>query len=72
MDGDRSYIHKTTGQKTWIKYEDGQYVMNMWFLAREQEVQEESEKMFKGNRFVIMATECEEGFTGACESRKAA
>ncbi len=63
LDGDRSYMqNKETGKKTRINYELGQYVMHVWVPARESAVKEESDKVLKGNKFAILATECEAGF----------
>ncbi len=52
-----------TDQKTRIKCEGGQYVAYVWVPSQENEVREESEKILKGNRFAILATESEEVFT---------
>jgi hypothetical protein len=53
--------NKKTGQKTRIKYEDGQYVMYMWVPSGENEVRG-SQNILKGNRFAILATKSEEVF----------
>ena len=64
LDGERSYMqHKESGKKTRIEYEDGQYVMYLWVPARREEVKEETEKVLKGNRFAILATESEQVFS---------
>ena len=64
LDGGRSYTqNKETGQKTRINYEEGQYVMYMWLPSKEEEVQEETEKVAKGNRFAILATESDQVFS---------
>ena len=64
LDGGRSYMqNKETGQRTRIKYEDGQYVMYLWLPSLEKEANIETEKVLKGNRFAILATESEEVFT---------
>ena len=55
--------HKESGEKTRIEYEDGQYVMYLWVPARRKEVKEETEKVLKGNRFAIVATESEQVFS---------
>ncbi len=61
LDGKSRYMqHKESGKKTRIEYEDGQYVMYLWFPARQEKVQEETEKVLKGNRFAILATEGEQ------------
>ena len=52
--------HKESGKKTRIEYEDGQYVMYLWVPARREEVKEETEKVLKGNRFAILATESDQ------------
>ena len=64
LDGKSSYMqHKESGKKTRIEYEDGQYVMYLWLPARQEKVQEETEKVLKGNRFAILATEGEQVFS---------
>ena len=64
LDGGRSYMqNKETGQRTRIKYEDGQYVMYLWLPSSEREANVETEKVLKGNRFAILAAENEEVFT---------
>ena len=64
LDGGRSYTqNKENGQKTRINYEEGQYVMYLWSPSKEEEVQEETEKVLKGNRFAILATEGEQVFS---------
>jgi hypothetical protein len=44
-------------------YEDGQYVMYLWLPAKREEAREETEKVLKGNRFAILATESEQVFS---------
>jgi hypothetical protein len=64
LDGEKSYMqHKESGKKTRIEYEDGQYVMYLWVPARREEVTKETEKVLKGNRFAILATESEQVFS---------
>ncbi len=64
LDGGRSYAQsKENGQKTRINSEEGQYVMFLWPLSKEEEAQEETEKVLKGNRFAILATENEQVFS---------
>ena len=64
LDGDRSYTqNKETGRKTRIVYDHGKYVMHVWVPAKESAAKVESEKVLKGNRFAILATESEEIFT---------
>ena len=64
LDGAKSYMqHKESGQKTRINYEEGQYVMYLWLPAKEEEVQKETEKVLKGNRFAILAAESEQVFS---------
>ena len=55
--------HKENGQRTRINYEEGQYVMHLWLPAKEEEVQEETEKVLKGNPFAILATENDQAFS---------
>ena len=64
LDGGRSYaLSKENGQRTRINYEEGQYVMHLWLPSKEEEVQEETEKVLKGNRFAILAAESEQVFS---------
>jgi hypothetical protein len=64
LDGERSYMqHMESGKKTRVEYDDGQYVMYLWVPARREEVKEETEKVLKGNRFAILATESEQVFS---------
>ncbi len=64
LDREKSYMqHKESGKKTRIEYEDGQYVMYVWVPARREEVAKETEKVLKGNRFAILATESEQVFS---------
>ena len=61
LDGGKSYAqNKENGQKTRIKYEEGQHVTHLRLPAKEKEAQEETEKGLKGNRFAIVAAESEE------------
>ncbi len=65
-DGDKSYTqNKETSKKTRINYVQGQCVVCVWAPVKEGEVPKETEKVFKGNRFAISATESEinQGFT---------
>ncbi len=39
--------------------EQGQYVVYVWVPVKEGEVVKETERVLKGNRFVILATESE-------------
>ena len=55
--------NKETGQRTRINYEEGQYVMYMWLPSKEEEAQEETERVLKGNRFAILATENDQVFS---------
>ncbi len=67
LDGGRSHTqNKENGQKTRIKYEEGQYVKHLWLPSKEGELQEETEKVWKvwkGNRFEILATESEQALS---------
>ena len=60
LDG-RSYMQtKENSQKTRINYEEGQYVVYLWLASKGEEAQRETEKVLKGNRFAILATESEQ------------
>ncbi len=66
LDGDESYTqNKETSKETRINYEQGQCVMCVWVPVKEGEVAKETEKVLKGNRLAILATENEahQGFT---------
>ena len=64
LDSERSYMqNKESGRRTRIEYEDGQYVMYLWMPSRSEEAQEETEKVLKGNRFAVLATESEQVFS---------
>ncbi len=61
LDGRRSYMqNKRTGQKTRIEYENGQYVMYLWIPSTKEAIERGSEKIFKGSRYAVLATENEE------------
>ena len=64
--------NKESGQKTKIQYEEGQYVIYLWLLTRGEEAWEETEKVLKGSRFAILATESEQVSAGGCECCKSA
>ena len=55
--------NKGSGQKTKIHYLDDQYVMYPWPPSKREEAQKETEKVSKGNRFAILATESEQVFS---------
>ncbi len=55
--------NKESGQKTRIDYEEGQYVMCLWLPSNGEEVLKETERVSKGNRFAILATESEQVFS---------
>ncbi len=62
--GDKSYVqNKETGQRTRIENEGGQHVMYLRMPYRRIKDEEEN-KMLKGNKFEILATEevNDEGF----------
>ncbi len=60
LDGDKSYAqNKETDNKTRINDEQGQYVMCIWAPVKEGEAAKETEKVLKGNRLAILATESE-------------
>ena len=64
VDGGRSYMqNKESRQKTKIHYEDGQYVVCLSLPSKGEEAQKETEKVLKGNRFAILATESEQVFS---------
>ncbi len=64
LDGEKGYMqHKESGMRTRIDYEDGQCVMYVRMPARREEVQEETEKVLKGNRFAIFTAESEQVFS---------
>ena len=66
LDGDKSYMqNKETNEKTRVNYEQGQCVIYFWVPVREGEAAKETEKVLKGNRFAVLATESEvhQGFT---------
>ena len=65
LDGKSSYMqNKTTGKKTRIEYESGQYVMYLWVPSTKEVVERESERILKGNRFALLAMEsAASGFT---------
>ncbi len=52
--------NKETGQKTRIEYEGGQCVMYLWVPSDRRIKDEEENKMLKGSRLAILATEKEE------------
>ncbi len=55
--------NEENGQRTRINYEEGQYVMYLWLPSKEEEVQEETETVLKGNRFAILASEGKQVFS---------
>ncbi len=64
LDGKRNYMqNKETGKNTRIGHEDDQYVTHLWLPAREEETTGKVEKVLKGNRFAILATDSEGLFT---------
>ncbi len=60
--------NQATGQKTRTNYEEEQYMMYRWVPSKESEVTDESEKVPKGDRLVILLAEAE-GSSGRCETR---
>ncbi len=61
LDGEGSYTqNKEMSEKTTINNEQGQYVMCGWVPVKEGEVAKEMEKVQKGNRFSILATESQD------------
>ncbi len=56
---------ETSEKKERINCEQGQYVMFVWAPVKEGEVERETERVLKGSRFAILATEDEahQGFT---------
>jgi hypothetical protein len=65
LDGARSYMqNKKTGQKTRIEYDNGQYDMYLWIPSTREVVENESDKILKGNNIAVLAMDSEEsGFT---------
>ncbi len=64
LDGGRSYMqNKESGQKSRIHYEEGQCVIHLWLPTKGEEAQKETEKVLKGNRLAILATESEQAFS---------
>ncbi len=56
--GGRSYTQrKENGQRTRVSYEEGQRVTYLRLPAKEEEGQEETEKVFKCNRLASSAAE---------------
>ena len=55
--------NKENGQRARINYEEGQYVTHLRLPSKEEEAQEETEKVLKGNRFAILAAESEQVFS---------
>ncbi len=65
LDDGRSYMQRTeNGQRTRIYYEEGQHAIHLRLPAKEEEARQETEKVSKGNRFAILATESEQVFSG--------
>ncbi len=54
---------RENGQRARISYEEWQRVMYLWLPAKEEEVQEETEKVLNGIRFGILAEESEQVFS---------
>ncbi len=64
LDGGRSYTqNKENGKKTRINYEEGLRVGFPWLPSKGEEAQRETEKVLKGSRFAILATESEQVFS---------
>ncbi len=60
LDGDKSYTqNKETNKKTRTNDEQSQCVMRVWVPVKEGEVAKEMERVLKGNRIAILATEAE-------------
>ena len=61
LDGNEIFMqNKETGQKTRIEHEGGQGLMNLRAPSDRRIKDEEENKMLKGNKFAILATEKEE------------
>ncbi len=61
LDGNKSCMQgKEIGQKVRIEHECGHYVMYLWVPSVRQIKDEEENKMLKGKKFAIPATEKEE------------
>ena len=64
LDGTKSYmVNKKSGTKTRIKYENGQYVFDLWVPVNEKEATKETTEVLKGNRYSVLACEEETVFT---------
>ncbi len=60
LDGSRSYVqNKEMGRKSRMQYENGQYVVYLWVPLDHKTKEEEENKVLKGTRFAILATEKE-------------
>ncbi len=55
--------NKETSRKTRVNYEEGQHVARAWLPSKEEEAQEETRKVSKGNCFAILATEIDQVFS---------
>ncbi len=55
--------NKENGQKMRINYEEGQYAMYLRLPSKGEEVQTETDKVLKVNRFAILAAENEQVFS---------
>ncbi len=55
--------NKKYGQRTRINYQEGQYVAHLRLPAKEEEAQKETDNVFKGNCFAILAAESEQVFS---------
>ncbi len=60
LDEERSFVQKKkTNKRTRINYEHGQDVVCVWVPVNEGSFADETEKVLKGNRFAMLATESE-------------
>ncbi len=55
--------NKESGQRTRINHEEGQYVVYPRLPSKCEEAQKATEKVLKGNRFAILATESQQVFS---------
>ena len=71
LDGNKSYIlHKSTGNATPIKYEDGQYVFHARVKQGEKAASKDAQGTLAGDRFATLAVEGEETNSGKAGFRR--
>jgi hypothetical protein len=63
QDGSKNYMqNKENGQRARINHEEGQIFTHLRVPAKEKDLQQETEKALKDNRFSILAAEGEQVF----------